>query len=168
MSDHAPPRRSAAEPGEELDGTDQSRSGAPSPPRGDLAPLVIEIAALIRRIDAVWNETPETLVMLADWSDTLEGQKADIEDMRRSLGLSPVAEGPLRRMFREAALDLALLGRMGRRLRQIALHGERLRAAQADAAAHAPDQARRTLLERHHARTERHLARLRERLHPGR
>ena len=130
--------------------------------------LVSAIDSLGRRIGAVWNETPEMLAMLADWSDALEAQRRELEDRPAPSGARPILAPRLRRVLRDAALDVALLGRLGRRLRQIERQGERLRAAQACAAARAPDAARRAMLERHLARTERHLGRLRERLHPGR
>lgn len=168
MSERAPPTRPAGGPGGDPGVAGPARAARARRDAQGLDGLSIAIAGLIRRIDAVWNETPETLAMLADWSDTLEAQRRDLEDWQRSVGVRPIRESFLQRTVREAVLDLALLGRLGRRLRQVAQHGERLRAAQAGAAARAQDPARRAMLERHHARTERHLARLRERLHPGR
>lgn len=168
MTEPAPPGREAARPGGCPDQEEGARGRGSSGLARGTDGLVVAIDGLIRRIEAVWNETPETLAMLAEWADTLQAQKRELQDWQRAVGYRPINEPSVRRMGREAARDVGLIFLLGRRLRQLARHGERLRAAQADAAIRSDDPAHRAMLQRHHARTERHLGRLRERLHPGR
>lgn len=166
MTEPAPPARSAGPHAGPPDASPAARGRELRRPGGDADGLVMAIDVLLLRIDVVWNETPETLAMLAEWADTLQAQRLDLlewhADGRRSRGRQW-----FRRADRKAALDLGLLLHLGRRLSQLAVLGERLRLAQADGAARSDDPAYRAMLERHHARTGSHLARLHERLHPG-
>lgn len=169
MTEHAPPARQSVRsdgPTTAPSQTGRSRNLRALAIRTDS--LLVAIDGLLRRIDAVWNEAPETLAMLADWSDTLQTQRRDILDWNRAIGRRPFLESRLRRMARDVGRDLALLLYLGRRVRQLAVLGERLRAAQADGVVRSDDVIHRAMLDRHHARTERHLARVRERMHPGR
>lgn len=129
--------------------------------------LIRAIDGLLHRIDAIWDESPETLAMLVDWSDALQAQKNDLEAWQRLVGHEAERVSRARQLLQGLWRDLKLVFGLGRRLRRLALHGERLRAAQAEAVERADDAAHRALFSRHLAQTERDLARLAERIGTG-
>ena len=122
--------------------------------------LVWKTGAMGRAIDAIWDEAPETLAMLADWGDALGAMRRDLVALRRAQGAGRGGGSACGRIGHEAVRAAALAVSTAGRVARLLANGHRLLHLQAEAASATADPGRRTLLDRHRARTARHVNRL--------
>lgn len=122
--------------------------------------LVWKADGLIRQIDAVWDDTPETIALLAEWSDSLEAQRRELIAMRSDMTAVRTRQMPMATIGREVASHVSLALSAVGRLARIEALGHRFLHLLAEAAAATDDTARRGALDCLRARAARHVSRL--------
>lgn len=160
MSESARPSQSKAD---ETAAAQEEGRGAPKlerAARSSILELLSLSDGLRSDIEAIWNESPDYLAMLAEWSDLLAVQQTELAALLAGSGRAGEPVGNIGRVGREIAREMGAVFAPGGRLRRVLKAGSRLLLAQTKSSDLSGDPAQKTLLETHRLATERHLRRL--------